>query len=61
MIEESDESGFWLEFVIDENLMQKKKRVLPLSNEAYELTSIFVITVKPLKKENQSTIDNQKS
>lgn len=61
VIEESDESGFWLEFVIDENLMQKKKRVLPLSNEAYELTSIFVITVKPLKKENQSTIDNQKS
>ncbi|ODS32679.1 MAG: hypothetical protein SCARUB_02175 [Candidatus Scalindua rubra] len=49
VIEESDESEFWLEFVIDEKLIQKK-RVLPLFNEAHELTSIFVSTRKTAQK-----------
>ncbi len=57
VVEESDESGFWLEFVIDEKLMQKK-RVLPLFNEAHELTSIFVTTRKTAQK-NRSAINNQ--
>ncbi len=43
VIEEADESEFWLEFIIDENLMQREK-VLPLFNEAHELTSIFIAT-----------------
>ena len=37
VIEEADESEFWLEFIIDENLMENK-RVLPLFNEAHELS-----------------------
>ncbi len=49
VIEESDESEFWLEFVIEEKLMQKK-RVLPLFNEAHELTSIFITTRKAAQK-----------
>ena len=49
VIEESDESEFWLEFVIDEKLIQKK-RILPLFNEAHELTSIFVSTRKTAQK-----------
>ena len=49
VIEESDESEFWLEFFIDEKLIQKK-RVLPLFNEAHELTSIFVSTRKTAQK-----------
>ena len=49
VIEESDESEFWLEFVIDEKLMQKS-RVLPLFNEAHELTSIFITTRKTAQK-----------
>ncbi len=49
VIEESDESEFWLEFVTDEKLIQKK-RVLPLFNEAHELTSIFVSTRKTAQK-----------
>jgi len=36
----NDESAFWLEFVIDENLLPREK-VLPLFNEANELTAIF--------------------
>ncbi len=59
VIEESDESEFWLEFIIDEKLMQKK-RVLPLFNEAHELTSIFITTRKTAQK-NKSTINNRKS
>ncbi len=58
VIEESDESEFWLEFVIDEKLMQKN-RVLPLFNEARELTSIFITTRKTAQKKNKSKIDNQ--
>ena len=41
VIEEVDESCFWLEFIIEEKLLNEK-RVAPLLNEAVELTSIFV-------------------
>lgn len=43
VIEEADESEFWLEFIMDEKLMPRKK-VLPLFKEAHELSSIFVKT-----------------
>lgn len=57
VIEESDESEFWLEFIMDEELMERR-RVLPLSKEAHELTSIFIKTRKTAqrkKKENNET------
>ena len=61
VIEEADESEFWLEFVMDEKLMGRKK-VLPLFNEAHELTSIFVTTRKTAqRKKNKLTIDNHQS
>jgi len=41
VIEEADESNFWLEFIIDENLL-KKHLVEPLMKEADELTAIFI-------------------
>jgi len=40
VIEESDESSFWLEFLMDENLIEPKK-VEELLNESNELTAIF--------------------
>ncbi|MGB9440119.1 MAG: four helix bundle protein [Desulfobacterales bacterium] len=40
VLEEADESAFWLEFIIDENLL-KEKMVNPLLKEAEELTAIF--------------------
>ena len=43
VIEEADESEFWLEFIMDEKLMERKK-ILPLFNEAHELSSIFITT-----------------
>ncbi len=40
VLEEADESAFWLEFIIDE-LLLKDELVRPLFNEATELTAIF--------------------
>jgi len=40
VLEESDESAFWLQFIIDENLSERR-RVEPLRKESEELTAIF--------------------
>jgi len=48
VIEELDESAYWLEFVIDEKLLASK-RVMPLLNEANELTKIFVAARKTIQ------------
>ena len=45
VIEEADESIFWLEFIIDEDLL-KKNLVKPLMKEAEELTAIFIASRK---------------
>jgi len=46
--EEADESAFWLEFIIDEGLLDKP-RVAPLLNEANELAAIFISSRKTAK------------
>ncbi|MGE0561856.1 MAG: four helix bundle protein [Flavobacteriales bacterium] len=45
VIEEIDESAFWLEFIIDEELISKEK-VEKLLNESKELTAIFISSRK---------------
>ena len=45
VIEEADESCFWMDFIVDEQLL-KKQQVLPLLQEGCELTSIFVSSRK---------------
>ena len=45
VIEEVDESAFWLEFVMDEKLLQKEK-IESLLKEAHELTAIFMASRK---------------
>ena len=49
VIEEVDEACFWMEFVIDEQVMSKA-RVSPLFEEGKELTSIFVSSRKTARK-----------
>jgi len=49
VIEEADESEFWLEFIIDERLLEKDK-VFSLLNEAHELTSIFIVSRRTAQK-----------
>ena len=45
VIEQSDETEFWLEFIEDEKLLISDC-LLPLSKEAHELASIFIKTRK---------------
>lgn len=45
VIEEVDESAFWLEFLIDEKIITKQD-LEPLLKEAQELTAIFVASRK---------------
>lgn len=52
VIEEVDESNFWIEFSIDENLIQKNitEEIL---KESSELTAIFIASRKTASKNNQ--------
>ncbi|MHC4842699.1 MAG: four helix bundle protein [Planctomycetota bacterium] len=52
VIEEVDETFFWLEFITDEKLL-KKERIIELQNEAKELTSIFIASRKTLLNNNK--------
>jgi len=52
VIEESDESCFWMEFIIDENLI-KEEKIVPLLQEAKELTAIFIASRKTVRKNNR--------
>ncbi len=49
VIEEVDESYFWLEFIIDEALI-KEEQILPLLKEADELTAIFISSRKTARR-----------
>jgi four helix bundle protein len=51
VLEEVDESSFWLEFIADEQIM-KEKIITPLLSEALELTSIFFASRKTARKKN---------
>ena len=50
VLEEADESYFWLQFIIDEKLL-KKELVEPLLKEADELTAIFISSRKTARSE----------
>lgn len=54
LIEKADESEFWLEFIMDERLMARKK-VLPLFKEAHELSSIFITTSKTAQRRKRNS------
>ena len=45
VLEEADETCFWLELIIEGELLPQEK-VLPLLTEANELTAIFVASIK---------------
>lgn len=56
VIEEADESHFWLEFILEENLISNKK-MKNILKEASELTAIFIASRKTIQqnlKNNQS-------
>ncbi len=58
VIEESDESGYWIELIVEAKLMSEK-RVAELMKEADELTAIFTASHKTASKSLRQS--NQKS
>jgi four helix bundle protein len=52
VIEETDESYFWLEFIFDENLI-KRNLVESLLKEADELTAIFIASRKTARSKDK--------
>jgi four helix bundle protein len=49
VVEEADESEFWLEFILDEKLMSRGQ-LASLLTEAHELAFIFIATRKTAQK-----------
>jgi len=52
VIEEVDESNFWIEFIIDEKLIDNN-RLIPLLKESAELTAIFMASRKTAGSNSQ--------
>ena len=58
VVEEADESCFWLDFITDEKMMSERK-VQGLSKEANELTSIFISARKTTRMNSKKMINNK--
>ncbi|MFH1430723.1 MAG: four helix bundle protein [Candidatus Uhrbacteria bacterium] len=56
VIEEADESGYWLELIIDGTLLNDHD-VIPLLQETNELVAIFVTTRKTTQQTTSSIIN----
>ncbi len=57
VVEESDESAFWIEMIIDKNLLPTKflDELKRLMKEASELTSIFIATRKTINLKHRKS------
>jgi four helix bundle protein len=55
VIEEVDETCFWMEFLVEEKLLDEKELV-SLLNEVKELTAIFVASRKTMKDRSQEFV-----
>jgi len=60
VIEEADESAFWLELLVDAGLVPESK-LKELKSEANQLVAIFNASRTTAKKRVQSAINNQQS
>lgn len=60
VIEETDESAFWLEFLVDAGMISESK-LADLKSEANQLVAIFNASRTAAKKGSHSTIINQES
>jgi four helix bundle protein len=60
VVEETDESAFWLELLVDAGLVTEPK-LKDLRSEANQLVAIFNASRTTARRGVQSTINNQKS
>lgn len=49
VIEEADETLFWLEMIEESEILKQESKILNLKQEANELTAIFVSSIKTIK------------
>jgi four helix bundle protein len=49
VIEEADETLFWLEMIDESDIIKDKQSIMELAKEANELLSIFVASVRTVK------------
>jgi len=49
VLEEADESLYWLEIIAESKILKKTERLNPLIQEATELTAILVSSIKTAK------------
>ena len=63
VIEEADETLFWLEMIEESKIINQNSEITNLKKEANELVSIFVVSVKTVKNRlnQKSSISNPKS
>ena len=54
VIEEADETAFWLEMIVEERFV-KKKRLTALRNEANEIVAIMTQSQKPARKSQRKS------
>jgi len=59
VVEEADESGYWLELIIEGKLLPQE-RIAPLLAEANELAAIMVASVHTAQTNQQSKMKTQK-
>lgn len=62
VIEEADETLFWLEMIEESKIINHQSEIINLKKEVNELISIFVASVKTVKNRlnQESSIPNQK-
>jgi hypothetical protein len=62
VIEEADETLFWLEMIEESKIINHQSEIINLKKEVNELISIFVASVKTVKNRlnQKSSIPNQK-
>ena len=60
VIEEADESAFWLELLVDSGLVSRSK-LQDLQSEANQLVAIFNASRTTARRDVQSVINNQQS
>jgi four helix bundle protein len=58
--EEADESGFWMEIIMEGELLPRAA-VMPLWREAHELTSIMAASRKTAKQNQATALPNRQS
>ena len=54
VIEEADETLFWLEMIEESEIIKQESKILSLKIEANELTAIFVSSIKTIKNRLKS-------